>query len=309
MNDSLDSRQVKAFVVLTQTGSYTETAKRLYVTHSAISHSMKALEEQLGCRLFYKLGKKITPTEAGEAFLHHARRVIEEMRLAHVTLGQFKRWGTRRLRLAVESVFPTSLLNPALVRFHAQMPGVTLQVDFCRSGGSVQRLEDNQADIVFAERSTRHERLEFIPLLTDRARFVAHREHPLIQAGTVARDQVGKHPCVLLREPDDTRQRLEHSLSRRGFRLNVVAEIENVDMVKHLVRETGALSLLPHWTVAPELQSRIFSIVPLPFNAVERTWGMFHLPARPLNHAEATLLRLCQDELKKSAKHPEPPAA
>jgi DNA-binding transcriptional LysR family regulator len=309
MNESLDSRQVKAFVVLAETGSYTATAKQLYVTHSAISHSMKALEEQLGCRLFCKLGKKITPTEAGEAFLHHAKRVIEEMRQAHATLGQFKRWGTRRLRLAVETVFPTGLLNPALARFHEQMPNVTLQVDFCRSGDSAQRLEENQADIVFAERSVRHERLEFIPLLADRARFVVHREHPLTHAGVVMRDQIGKHPCVLLRDPEDTRERLEDSLSRRGIRLNVVAEIENVDMVKHLVRETGALSLLPHWTVAPELKSRIFSILPLPFNAVERTWGMLHLPGRPLNHAAATLLQLCQGELKKSLKQSRHPGA
>ena len=55
MNESLDSRQLHAFVFLARTGSHTETAKQLYVTHSAISHSIRNLEEQVGCRLFHKL--------------------------------------------------------------------------------------------------------------------------------------------------------------------------------------------------------------------------------------------------------------
>ena len=96
MNESLDSRQLKAFVILSKTGSYTEAAKQLFVTHSAVSHSMKALESQVGCRLLSKVRKKTVLTEAGEAFLHHARRALEEMRQARVTVAELNKWGSRR---------------------------------------------------------------------------------------------------------------------------------------------------------------------------------------------------------------------
>ena len=128
MNESLDSRQLKAFVVLAQTGSYTGTAKQLYVTHSAISHSMRALEQQVGCRLLSKLGKKAILTEAGEALLHHAVRALDEMRQARHTLAELNKWGTRRLRLAADTLLLSAFLTPVLLRFHKEFPGARLHI-------------------------------------------------------------------------------------------------------------------------------------------------------------------------------------
>src|SRR5882672_4557297 len=127
MNESLDSRQLKAFVVLAKTGSYTETAKQLYVTHSAISHSMRALEEQVGCRLLTKLSKKAILTEAGDELLPHAHRALEEMRQARHRLAELNKWGSRRLRLAADTTFLSSFLTPVLLKFHKEFPNARLQ--------------------------------------------------------------------------------------------------------------------------------------------------------------------------------------
>ena len=105
MNESLDSRQLKAFVVLAKTGSYTKTAKELFVTHSAIYHAMRELEADVGCRLFTKMGRKIALTEAGEALLSHALRALEELDQARQTLTYLNKWGTRRLRVAADAIF------------------------------------------------------------------------------------------------------------------------------------------------------------------------------------------------------------
>ena len=68
-----DTRQLEAFEVLCSTGSFTETAKRLFLTQSAVSHSMKSLEEECGSRLLRRQGKKVTLTEAGDRLLRFAR--------------------------------------------------------------------------------------------------------------------------------------------------------------------------------------------------------------------------------------------
>ncbi|MEI7823612.1 MAG: LysR family transcriptional regulator, partial [Verrucomicrobiota bacterium] len=57
MPQPLDSRQLRAFTILARTGSFTETARELHLSQSAVSHSMKALEAEVGCRLLDKLGK------------------------------------------------------------------------------------------------------------------------------------------------------------------------------------------------------------------------------------------------------------
>ncbi len=79
MNVPLDGKQLRAFTKLAQTGSYTLAAKELNLSQSAVSHSMKALEQDVGCRLLDRMGKKVVLTQAGEQLLHHAKKILEEM--------------------------------------------------------------------------------------------------------------------------------------------------------------------------------------------------------------------------------------
>ena len=76
MSEILDSRQLRTFVSLARTGSFTATAKEVFITQSAVSHSMKSLEDELGCRLLNRVGKKTTLTLEGEHLLRHAQKII-----------------------------------------------------------------------------------------------------------------------------------------------------------------------------------------------------------------------------------------
>ena len=292
MNESLDSRQLKAFVVLSKTGSYTETAKQLYVTHSAISHSMRALEQQVGCRLLSKLGKKAILTEAGEALLHHAARVLDEMRQARRTLTELNKWGTRRLRLMADAIFLPAFLTPVLLKFHKEFPGVRLQVEACGTGEPVGLLENNQADIVLAEKPPAGDTVEFIPLLADRYHLVVGSEHPLAAKKNAARDELGRHPCFLLRDSSQGRKQLDQFLARRDIPLDIIGEIENVEAVKNFVKHTPALAFLPGWSMATELKNQSFTALPLGRKPFERIWGLLYSRNRPLSHTESTLLKL-----------------
>ena len=68
MSQPLDSRQLRAFRVLARTGSFTQTARELHLTQSGISHSMKALETEIGCRLLDRLGKKLSSRRRANNF-------------------------------------------------------------------------------------------------------------------------------------------------------------------------------------------------------------------------------------------------
>src|SRR5437879_2541232 len=89
----LDSRQLRAFSVLAHTGSFTQAARELRLTQSAISHAIKALEEDVSCRLFDRMGKKATLTQAGEQLLVRAKKILEEMGVARDELKHLGRWG------------------------------------------------------------------------------------------------------------------------------------------------------------------------------------------------------------------------
>src|SRR5258708_28199058 len=98
MPEPLDSRQLRAFASLARTGSFTQTARELRLSQSAISHSMKALEQEVRCRLLDRMGKTVILTQAGEQFLAPAGKNLGEMGLAREQVSGNWEWGAERPR-------------------------------------------------------------------------------------------------------------------------------------------------------------------------------------------------------------------
>ena len=280
--------------MLAENGSYTETARQLFVTHSAISHSMRALEQEVGCRLLSMLNKKAILTEAGEALLPYARRVLDEMRQAHSTLEDLTKWGLRRLRLAANTEFDSDFLSPVLLKFHKEFPNIRLQVETCGTDEPETWLQNNQADIVLADKPPTHEAVEFIPLIADRFHLVVSSCHPLAAIKSLPRNDLNKHPCFLPRNTSRGRKQLEEFLASREINLTLAGEIVSLDAIKQFIKHTDAMSILPGWSVGAELKSQSFVNLPLGRKPFEKTWGVLHSRSRPLNHAESTLLKLCR---------------
>jgi len=294
MNESIDSRQLKAFVVLAKTGSYTNTAMELCVTRSAICHAMRELEEDVGCRLLARMGKKIALTEAGEALLYHALRSLDELDQARRVLTYLNKWGTRRLRVSADAIFLSIFLAPVLLKFHKESPNILLQIESFDSNESFSRLENNHVDVVLTEKPAINDTVDFFPLLTDQFQMIVKSGHPLAVKNGALRDEFGKYACFLIKGSNQRRKQVEDFMLKHKIKLNILGEIENLETIKELVKSTLAMSFLPRWSVAKELENH--SVVALPYGGkvFERTWGFVCSRSRPLNLTGSTLLKLCR---------------
>jgi len=87
MTPILDSRKLLAFTTLSRLGSFTLAAHELNLTQSAVSHAIKSLEQDLNCRLFDRLGRRVTLTAPGKQLLEHAHKIIAEMQSARNDLA------------------------------------------------------------------------------------------------------------------------------------------------------------------------------------------------------------------------------
>lgn len=85
----LDSRKLLAFATLARVGSFTMAAKEMSLTQSAVSHAIKALERDLGCRLFDRMGRAVTITAAGRQLLQHTDVILNEMDHARADMAAF----------------------------------------------------------------------------------------------------------------------------------------------------------------------------------------------------------------------------
>jgi DNA-binding transcriptional LysR family regulator len=90
-NQIIDCRKLIAFVALARCANFSKAALELSMTQSAISHAIKSLEDDLGCRLFDRLGRKAQLTQSGQHLLGFATRILAEMQLARVNLMAMNR--------------------------------------------------------------------------------------------------------------------------------------------------------------------------------------------------------------------------
>src|SRR5262245_12737152 len=147
MNQAIDSRQLRAFAALVRTGSFTLAAKELFLSQSAISHSIKALESELGCRLLDRMGKRVALTLAGEQLLHHTDKILGEMAQARTALEQLGKWGKSRLRLGASATACQYILPGVLRELKKTFPQCLLSIAPGDTREAEDLLQDGQLDL------------------------------------------------------------------------------------------------------------------------------------------------------------------
>src|ERR1044071_4044751 len=147
MSVPIDSRQLRAFSALARTGSFTLAAKELFLSQSAVSHSMKALEEDVGCRLLDRVGKKVFLTQAGEQLLSHAEKILREMKAARESIQQLGKWGKGRLRLGSSTTACQYIIPAALTDFKRRFEDCAVHIEPGDTAQMVEALLANRIDI------------------------------------------------------------------------------------------------------------------------------------------------------------------
>jgi DNA-binding transcriptional LysR family regulator len=294
MNAPFDSRQLHAFVILARTGSFTQTARELFLTQSAVSHSMKALETDVGCRLLDRLGKKVLLTQAGEQLLVHAERVLQEMSSARAGIERLGKWGMGRLRIVAPAALCAYLLPAVLREFKESFPQSLISVEVGDSASAVAMIELNRADLALTLEPKSEERFQFVPLFSDELSFIASPKHPWAQSGSVPRAEISRQSVVVYGKRSLTWRILDADFREEGIVLNTVIEMGSFEALKELAKLNLGVGILAPWVAAPELRNGSLVALPLGRRKARRDWGALHWRTRRLTLAEETFLGLCR---------------
>jgi DNA-binding transcriptional LysR family regulator len=123
-----DYAELRAFAAVAEAASFSRAARRLGVSPSALSQTLRGLEERLGVRLLNRTTRSVTPTEAGERLLDRLRPLFAEFDQAVQEVNRFRDAPAGRLRINVPRFAAAHLVGPVLGRFHTAHPGVELEV-------------------------------------------------------------------------------------------------------------------------------------------------------------------------------------
>ena len=294
MTQPLDTRQLRAFVTLARRGSFTMAAQELHLSQSAVSHSMKALETDLGCRLFDRMSKKVLLTHAGEQLLQHADKILLEMSAARESISQLGKWGRGRLRVGASTTACQYILPEVLNDFKKSYPDAIIAVEPGDTREAIELLRNNQIDLGLVLEPKRDDDFEFTPLVTDEMQFVMAPSHPWAQAGRVVRDEIPTQQYVLYNKNSFTFELVEEYFSAEDMVLNMIMEFGSMEAIKELVKLGLGVSILAPWIARKEIESGELVSLALGKRKLKRTWGLLHWRGRRLTLAEETFVNLCR---------------
>lgn len=293
-NNTFDTRQLLAFAALARLGSFTRAAKELYLTQSAISHAIKALEEQAGCRLFERAGRQITMTQSGEQFLGHVEKILAEMKAARRGLDELSRWGHGRLRLGASTTACQYILPSVLREFKQSYPKCVISIAPGDHALQMEQLLSNQIDLAVMLETEGQKEIAFVPLFADEMRFLLAPAHPWAIAGKVQRDNFEDQTVILYDHTSYTFRLVKEYFREEATPLNNILELGSMDAIKELVKIGLGVGVLANWVAAAELASGALVSLPLGKRKLRRQWGVAHLRGRRLSLGEETFVGLCQ---------------
>jgi DNA-binding transcriptional LysR family regulator len=290
----LDSRQLRALVSLAQTGSFTETARQLHLSQSAISHSIKALEEEVRCRLLDRVGKSVRLTLAGEQLLAHAKKILLEMDAARERLEELGKWGHGRLRIGASPTTCQYILPAVLREFKDSFPQCLIQIEPGDTPDSVDCLHQNRIDLALALEPRREPQLEFRPLFEDDLQFLVSALHPWAQAGKVERDEITRQRFIIYTRSSYVSDMIDEYFRRDSIVLPTSIELGSMEAIKELVKLGLGVSILAPWVAAKELAEGSLRALPLGRRRLERRWGILLRKGQRLTLAQETFIGLCK---------------
>jgi LysR family transcriptional regulator, low CO2-responsive transcriptional regulator len=294
----LDSRQLNAFVTLARTSSFTETARELFLTHSAISHSLRALENELGCRLLNRLGKRIELTAAGEAFLYYAQNGLNSFTQARQTVHEFKQWGSQRLRIGAGAALFQRLLPLVLARLQRQQPNLLLTAKVVRPSEIATTLKTGELEIVLGSLPIHAPEIEFTSLFDAPLEIVVSSTHRWAAQGRAPAKELAKEPCLLPDKSHPTRQLIDRYFAADNMVVNGIADIESLDVIKEMLRHGFGMSILPDWVVKDELEAGVLAQFPAGRRHLRQSWGLMRLRGRSVTSIGNSFHVLCVEAAK-----------
>lgn len=295
MKPTLDSRQLYAFAALARRGSFTLAAKDLFLTQSAVSHAIKALEQDVGCRLLDRVGRRVLLTQAGEQFLRHTEKILMEMESARSGLDTLTKWGHGRLRVGASTTACQHILPAVLREFRQSYPKCVIRIEPGDHTHQLDLLRGGHIDLalLIEPPASVLSEFAFAPLFQDELRFLVAPLHPWARLGRAPRESIEQETLVLYNKTSYTFRLVSEYFRDERITLSNFIELGSMEAIKELVKIGIGAGVIAPWIARTELENGSLVSVPLGPRKLRRRWGVAHLKGRRLGLAEETFVGLC----------------
>jgi DNA-binding transcriptional LysR family regulator len=295
---TIESQQLRVYVVLARLLNMSRAADQLAMTPSGISHCLKTLEDDLGCRLFERTSRNMMLTPAGREFLGDAAGILERMQAVRERIHSWSDWRHGQIRLGANSTACRLLLPSVLREFRESFPDFTVKIEPYETHRANELLSDGRLDMVIGTEPFPTRSMQFELLAEDELQFIVHPLHIWAGKRSVTREQISAGRFIVSEAAGDTFKLIETHFKREQIEIIPHIEVAGEDAVKHFVELDMGVGIVPRWIASKEIEEGRLVSLPLGKRQLKRRWGMFYARSHRLRFAENLLVSICRSVMR-----------
>ncbi len=251
----MEIRQLQTYVTVARLESFSKAAELLGYSQSAVTVQIRLLEEELGTRLFNRLGRRISLTAQGQCFLEQSQQILKCINQAAESVreeGELK----HPLHIGTLESLCFAKLPPVLGWFRACHPKVPIKITTAAPGHLYELLEQDRLDLIYLlDRSRSNKNWIKAMEIPDPIVFVASAHYWGERPRRVCLRDIIQEPFFLTEKNENYRKELDAFLETQNLELIPAMEISNTDFIIRMLMENGGISYLPGFSARDGIQS------------------------------------------------------
>jgi len=281
-------RQLRAFLAVARRGSFTRAAEDVALSQSAVSLSVRQLENELGLKLLDRTTRQVQLTAVGSTLVATGSRLIDEL---DATLRELRDIGEQHRGRVVMACVPAvarSLMPKCVVYCATKWPSISLSIDDSAASEVIRKVARGEVEFGIASGEIASAELLVQPLMDDPFRLVCRRDDPLAARHSVRWTQLTGRRLVMLDNTSGSRQVIEAALSSTGTQVEVFLELAQPSSVLGMVETGVGIAIVPQ-LAAPRGDDAVLATLRLVRPVVNRTILLLRRRDRSLSPAASAV--------------------
>lgn len=224
------------FYSVAKLGNISKASEQLYVTQPAVSRAIKQLEEDLGCKLFFRTSKGVQLTQEGEVLYSHIDQAFSFIFSGERKITAFKSLQTGEIRIGASDTLCKYYLAPFLKLFKINYPAIKVIVTCPTTQGIVNLLKTGKIDFGLVNMPVEDDQLIFKHILEIQDCFIAGHRYKHLAGSYKHISEISQYPILLLEKTSNTRTYIDKYFENNRIRVTPDFEFPNIDLLVHYAK-------------------------------------------------------------------------
>lgn len=287
----MDFDQLETFLEVARHSSFSRAGEKRFRTQPAISSQIRALEEEVGAKLFDRSGGKVALTAAGKVFQQYAEQTLDARKGLLVTVAEMERIPRGEIVVGANEGTCLHILPEVFAEFKKLYPGVGVQISRMERAKILESIIENSVDFGVVSTPVDDKRLSVVSIHHDELVIIAPPKHPLSRMRKAGIADVVEFP-LLLPKIGRTRDTLDNLFYEHGLKAQIAMELDSSELLKRFVAVDVGVGFIALSNVIEDVKAGVLAAIPISDASIRRDLALVFRKDKALSRAALAFIEI-----------------